>query len=568
MVFDHPLLLAVAVVLPLALAALVIAAYRRRRARLARLGSIDIVSRLVPQSALRAPRWRAVVLALAALLAGVAVAGPRWGVEQTVIRGEGIDLVLALDASLSMMAADVEPNRLTRMKQEVRRLRALSSGDRVGLIAFAGRSYILTPLTLDDAALDLYLDNLDPSVVGQAGSSLSRTIRQGVALLLATNTGSDRALVVMSDGEAFEPEEDVRAAARLAAEKGIMLVTVGFGTTEGGRIPIREGRGRTPTFKRDDQGNIVVTRYSPELLRAAAEEAEGVFIAADATDKAGRVRRALSGLRTQQRATAAGSERRLRYQLFLLPALLLLLVDTALAERRGRRRREPAAATTALPRGAAAAMLALSLSSALACGGPAAEAARAYRAKQYPRAVALFREAVSPNDPRPEMIYNLGTALLAADSLAAAAEALERTTRATEPELRYRSLFNLGLAHLVQGRRAEGDAATAPLDAALATYKTVLLMRSGDGDAKWNYELALREKENSGGGGGGGGDEDEPSPAPQTADRGPPTPQPSGDLGRQRAEQLLNSAAREEREVQAREQRESSPQPPPTGKDW
>ena len=92
-------------------------------------------------------------------------------------------MVLSLDASLSMMAEDERPSRLERMKQEVRRLRAMSPGDRMGVLAFAGRSYVLSPLTIDEGALDLFLDNLDPTVVGQAGSSLARTIKQGVDLL-------------------------------------------------------------------------------------------------------------------------------------------------------------------------------------------------------------------------------------------------------------------------------------------------------------------------------------------------------------------------------------------------
>src|SRR6185436_1338999 len=121
----------------------------------------------------------------------------------------GIDMVFALDASLSMLAADDKPSRLARMKQEVRRLRDMSRGDRVGLIAFAGRSYVLSPLTVDAGALDLFLDNLEPSVVGQAGSSLAKAIRQGTDLLLLTKGGADRALIVMSDGEAFEPVEEV-----------------------------------------------------------------------------------------------------------------------------------------------------------------------------------------------------------------------------------------------------------------------------------------------------------------------------------------------------------------------
>src|SRR5438034_8460866 len=144
----------------------------------------------------------------------------------------------------------------------------MSAGDRVGVIAFAGRSYVLSPLTIDAGALDLFLDNLDPSVVGQAGSSLAKAIRQGTDLLLLARTGADRALVIMSDGEAFENIEDVVAEARRTGQQGIRLVTVGFGTTQGSTIPIRE-RGAN-TLKRDDNGQVVVTRYHPEFLRAAA----------------------------------------------------------------------------------------------------------------------------------------------------------------------------------------------------------------------------------------------------------------------------------------------------------
>ena len=101
------------------------------------------------------------------------------------------------------------------------------------LIAFAGRSYVLSPLTVDAGALDLFLDNLDPSVVGQAGSSLARAIANGTALLMGTRSGADRALIVMSDGEAFEDMPDVITEARRAGQQGIHLVTVGFGSTEG-----------------------------------------------------------------------------------------------------------------------------------------------------------------------------------------------------------------------------------------------------------------------------------------------------------------------------------------------
>jgi Ca-activated chloride channel family protein len=559
--FQTPYLLALALLLPIAAVALVLIAERRKRARLARLGTAEVVSRLMPPATLHNAVIRTILLGTAAALAGIAFAGPRWGVERTVIRSQGIDLVLALDASLSMMATDERPNRLERMRQEVRRLRAISRDDRIALIAFAGRSYILTPLTVDDGAISLFLDNLDPSVVGQAGSSVARAIRQGTALLSSSKAEADRAIVLMSDGESFEPEADVVDAARRAKEAGISLITVGFGTADGAQIPIREGNATVP--KRDETGSIVISRYHPEMLKAAAEAAGGTFIEASATDKATRIRRALATLRTQSRATQAGQEQTPRFQLFLIPAFLLLLLDTFLAERRGRRRVLPAAAAPAT-----AALLLMLLFPPAARADEASDAAKAFRAKQYARAASLYREAIRKGDASPQALYNLGTALLAADSLSAATEPLDRAARAKDAELRYRALFNLGLAHLRQGLKVSGDSAKPALDAALATYKKVLLLRPVDVDAKWNYELALREKKSGGGGGGGGGGQNAPKPEPsENSPQQQPQPRPVGQIGQQQAEQLLNSAAREERDVQGKKQKQN-PVAPPGGKDW
>jgi len=197
------------------------------------------------------------------------------------------------------------------------------------------------------------------------------------------------------------------------------------------------------------------------------------------------------------------------------------------------------------------------------------EAAAHYRAKRYAEAAAEYRRLIAAGDKSEETLYNLGTALLNADSLASAAEVLERASSARSEEVRYRALFNLGLAHLIQGLAAVRDEGDAELDAALAAYKNVLLMRSGDGDAKWNYELALREKEGGGGGGGGGGDDASPSSAPDpNAQPEAPVERPAGGLGQQQAEQILNSAARDERDVQEKRRERSQPPKTRTGKDW
>ena len=570
-VVEKPWLLVLAVVLPVLFVLLLRRARRTRAQRLERLGNLDVVRRLVPPNVLGSSAWRAVRLGAAALLAGIALAGPRWGVERTTVRSTGVDLVLAVDASLSMLATDERPSRLERVKQEIRRLRALSPGDRVGLLAFAGRSYVLSPITVDGGALDLFLDNLDPSVVGQAGSSIAQTIAQGTSLLALTKSGADRALVILSDGEAFEPQDEILASARRAKEQGVSLVTVGFGTTQGSTIPVREGN--RVTEKKDDAGQVVTTHYKPEVLQAAAAAATGTFIPAESNDKAARIKSALARLRTQSRAALGGEDRTPRYQWFLLPAVLLLWLDTVLGGRRGRRRREVAAAETAV----AASLLLVVLT---ACGGSqqAVDASAAYKAKDYRRAASLFAQTIRNGDRTPGALYNYGTALIAADSLAAAAEVLERSVERADPEVRYRGRFNKGLTHLVRGLPSKdttsaaataaaatgvpNDSASAQLKLALADYKRVLIQRPTDLDAKWNYELAL-EKQKSGGGGGGGGGQSNASEAPSKQE---PKPQPT--LAQRQAEQLLGSAEREEREVQSKKQKQNRPEPPPGGKDW
>jgi len=557
-VTDWPWMLPVALLLGALATSLVVVAVRRKRGRLARLAEAPLLARLAPASAVAPAHWRAARLGVATLLAGVAFAGPRWGTEPAIVSGEGIDVVLALDASLSMLATDDRPNRLERMKQEVRRYRDLARSDRIAMLAFAGRSYILTPLTVDDGALELFLDNLDPSIVGQAGSSLSRTITQGTDLLLTSKGGSDRALVIMSDGESFEPIEEIRDAAARATQNGIVLVTVGFGTTAGATIPVPEGGTVVP--KRDENDQVVISRYNPATLQAIAEASNGTFVGAEVTDKATRVRAALQRLRATSRTVSAGASKTPRFQWFVAPALLLLLLDTWRAERVRRRRRAPLALA-----GVAA------LAGCTWSGSAPRDAAREYAVGRYARSAAIYRAAIAAGDARPQLFYNLGTALVAADSLDAAAEPLERASKPEDAELRFRSWFNLGLGHLRRGLAGapDADSTRGSLKTTLETYKRALILRPTDRDAKWNYELALRRQEqNGGGGGGGGGGQSNADQQDQSDADSPQSRQQSGGLGEQQAEQLLNAAAREERGVQGRKQRQSRPQPPPGGKDW
>lgn len=563
-VFDHAWMLPGALALAVVAALLIRAGAARRRARLARYGTDAAIARLAPADAAAPPRARAWRLGFAALCLGLAVAGPRWGRSEQTLQVEGVDVAIALDLSLSMLADDERPSRLERMKQEVRRLRASSPGDRFALIGFAGRSYILSPLTSDDGAIDLFLDNLSPSIVGQAGSAMAPPLRQGIDLLLASRGDADRALVVMSDGEAFDDHADALQLAGEARQAGIHLVTVGFGTPGGSAIPVAGPTG--PSTKRDENGEVVITRYDETLLAALAQAAGGEFIPAEATDKGNRIRRVLSGLETSTREEALRLSRPLRFHWFAGLAFVLLLLDAVFADggrwpRWLRLRRPGAAVGAALAVAVATAALAATPRAAGAQAG-FREALAAQRDGRTGDAIKLYRAAIADGDRRPIVLYNLGTALLAADSLDGAVDALERALFTSDPALRTRSRYNLGLAYLRRGLRLDGDARSSALTNARRAFRTVLLENPGDPDAQWNYELALRAP--TGGGGGGGG-----SSTPQQQGGGaPPQQQTQGPMSRQQAEALLDAAAREERETQARRQRGNTPLRSAGQKDW
>lgn len=572
LVFDAPWLLLLAALLPALVWWLRRQQVVQRARRLARFAETAALDRLVPPTH-RAERRRTWRLVAAAALIGLAMAGPRWGVARGSLTARGIDMAIALDASLSMMAPDEKPNRLERMKQEVRRLRAMSQADRVALIAFAGRSYILTPLTADDGALELFLENLDPSVVGHAGSAMARALRQGTELLMASDGSADRALVLMTDGESFDAVEDVEAAARSAGSQGISVVTVGFGTTQGSTIPVRDGS--VVRNKTDDDGNVVVTRYAPDLLQRAAESAGGTFIPAEASDKASRIRSALRSLRTARRTVDARDDHVPRFLWLLVPALLLLAWDTwrlVVPARRPATRGRPNNETPDAPAGdtvtAAAAklpvtavvLLTLVPLTVVGCAREP-DPAVLFAEGRVADAIAAYRALLTAGDSSSRTVYNLGSAVLGADSLVEAQRLLEAVRKNSDGEVRARARFNAGLAALKQGRTPEHPAAEQQLAAARAAYRDFLTERPGYADAKWNYELALRKQPpQSGGGGGGGGS----GGANDRNDE--PQPQSQGGLDQRQADALLNSAAREEKDVQGRQKRQG--RIPPGGKDW
>jgi len=555
-VFARPWLLAVALLVSGSVAWIGWRTDARRRARLAQLGDLPVLERLIPaRTGGWPPRLRAIVLGAAALCIGIALAGPRWGELRERRRDLGVDIALVLDVSASMLAMDEGGSRLDRMKGDVRRLLATMPGARVALLVVAGRSYILTPLTADHDALELFLDGLDPGMVSQGGTALAQGLTQATQLLGASLDGGDRALIVMSDGETWDEQETVLSAAKAAHDARIVVVTVGYGTTAGATIPVSGGA------KRDADGRPVVTRAMPATLQAIASSAEGVYVDGVAADRPGRVRAALRRLRQTERVANAGVSPIQRYAIFLWPGFILLLLDALFAERSRRVRPAVRAASVIV-----VAVLAIPPHlGAQQSGRGNDEALALYRDRRFVESARALQAQLASGDRSVRTLYNLGTALLAADSVGPATEALDRVvTIAPDADLRFRALFNLGLANLRRARATPRALSGAYYAAAVAAYRRALRTRTNDPDAKWNLELAIREQEQQGGGGGSGGGG--PQPPPST----PPPPSPAQqDLEKQRAAAVLNSAARDERDVQTKRLRDGRPSRDASGvRDW
>jgi Ca-activated chloride channel family protein len=527
MIFEAPLLLALAPVLALALGVLAWLA-RRRRVRLAAAWSAAL-GRDARGRARRGP----LLVAFAALAAGVALAGPRGGRTKVTAESHALSLVLAVDISRSMLAEDVSPSRLQRAVREARRLVQDVDGDRVGLIAFAGRSYILTPLTVDGGAVRMYLDGLDPDLASEGGTSLGAVLQQGGQLLTAGGDLADRVLVVFTDGEGHDSLPDAVAQAQVLRAHGIRLVLVAEGRATPVKIPIRDSAGALIEYKLDEQGQMVYTQRRDDILRAIADAAEGTVVPADLPDQAGAINNIAAALKRSPTSETRISDLIPRAW---IPALLAALILIAF---------------TVLNRGAALAALAgLALLSRDASAQRPTPGDRALAAGDPVGAAQAWLALAGAGISRDTAFYDAGTAALAAAKYDVARRALSEAAKSADPGLRYRALYNLGTAALVQAA-ADSARREALLDEATTNLRAALLLAPASARAKWNLELAQRQRPPHSGGGGGG------TPPPSGgAQRPPPPPPPPGPQGlsQAEAEQILNSMERQERASRADQQ--------------
>jgi len=585
MSFARPEYLSLVLLLPLAAAVALMLWVRRRQAVARAVADAALLERLGAGGLAAVPLSRIVLLCVAAAVLGVAAAGPRWGTRRVEGRSTSRSAVLALDVSKSMLASDVRPSRLERERLFVRRLLREMAGDRLGLVVFAGRAYVLSPLTVDHGALNLYVDALDPGIVSQGGSSIASAIMQSTDLARgASETAGDRAVVLISDGEALEDEDAVMQAAERAVAAGVIVHTVGIGTSSGAPVPELDAGGRTSgEFKRDENGRVVISRLNGNLLAEVARRTGGRYIESDHAGAMERLLGALGGMSRVDAESGQRTEPREREGIFLAIALLLLLLDTWL-ERGGRGARLARPLHGLVPAGArAAAILAVLFFGTAAGIGDRERGNRLYRAGKYAEAVQAYEAAVRAGDTSPELRYNLGTALLQLGRYPEAEQNFRAALDAVEPDLRERTFYNLGNRFLTAARADPDPRRQAPLlDAAIEAYQRSLRLDPADAQSKWNLELALRDRQQNpqpsqggpdpqdqppnqdqqqgGGGGGGGGQQRDPAQNQNRASSRAP-------LSREEADRVLSAVEQDEREL-TRDKLRKGQRRTPVRRDW
>lgn len=595
MSFAHPELLWLALALP-ALVGLGVWAWSRRRRRAARaLGSESLLERIGAGDLASTPAARLVLLVLAAAALGFAAAGPRWGLETVEEGGRAADVVLALDVSRSMLATDVSPDRMERQRLLARRIVRELAGDRLGLVAFAGRAYALTPLTGDHGMISLYLDALDPDIVSQGGSTLSAAVRQAADLVRGPEDAGRGVVVLVSDGEALEDRDAVLREAERAARVGVTIHTVGVGTTSGAPVPARPGPdGISRDYTRGPDGEVVISRLDEELMRAVADATGGRYVRLGEAGATDALVRTLAGLDRVEGDPRRGVRPRARHAAFILLALVLLATDGLL---RPRRRTRPAAAEprpaaaapgpTGGPRAAGgaartSALLLLVVLTTAAVFGGFERGNRHYRAGEYREAVEAYQSALGTRADGPVLRYNLGTALLRLGRYQEAEEHLRRALDTVDPGTRGHVHYNLGLRFLEEARdNPDPQAAAALYEAAVEAYRQALRLGPADGEAKWNYELALQERDEHQQSTASGGDEQDQEQDPQEGGEGvgspapgrpdDPAAQPHGTdhapMTQEEAERILAAMEQDERELLQDRLRQGRQETPPT-RDW
>lgn len=272
------------------------------------------------------------ILSFSIVLLIFTLANPQVGSKIEEVKQAGIDVYILLDVSNSMQAEDIKPNRLQKAKYEISKLINRLRGDRIGLIVFAGQAFVQFPLTTDYSAADLFLSAVDNSTVPQQGTAISLAIELALQSF-KHDEETKKAIIIITDGE--DHEGNLKESVENAVKQGVVIYTIGMGSPTGSPIPVYNSAGMQIDFKKDNQGNVVLTKLDEATLQEIAQLGNGAYYRSTTTsDELNSIYNDLSKLETTEFGTTRITDYEDRYYYFLIPALILLLAELFISNKK------------------------------------------------------------------------------------------------------------------------------------------------------------------------------------------------------------------------------------------
>lgn len=328
--FAHPEVLYLLVVIPLLILFYVVMRNRKKKA-IAEFGNPELLAPLMPLLSFRRGAWKFVLVLLSLLFVITGAAGPQFGSKLQQVKKKGIELMLVLDVSNSMMAQDIKPSRLEKAKLAISRMIGKLSNDKVGMIVFAGDAYVQLPITTDYSSARLFLSGINTDIVPIQGTAIGAAIDAAVRSF-TPETETSKAIIVITDGE--NHQDDAVAAAQAARKKGIYVHTIGMGLEQGAPIPEKGNPGQ---FMRDNRGNVIVSKLDEATLREVAKAGEGLYVRASNTDVG--LNTLLDEINNMEKSLLEErvySDYAEKYQYFLLVGLFFIFLEFVILGRKNR----------------------------------------------------------------------------------------------------------------------------------------------------------------------------------------------------------------------------------------
>lgn len=450
----------------------------------ARFGKLDLISKLEESHSVRRYNLKKYLLLASLFFLILALTRPQWGTRLVTVSREGIDILIALDVSASMLATDIKPNRITKAKQEVNSLMDKLKGDRIGIVVFAGSAFIFCPLTMDYTAAQMFLDNVEIGVVPKPGTAIGEAIRTSI-LGFNQKEKKHKVLILLTDGEDHE-SEPLQAAGE-AAKEGIKIYTIGIGTEAGEPIPIQNESGFSSGFKKDEEGNVVLSRLDPSTLQQIAFTSGGKYYPATTGEmELDKIYYEISGMEKKELQGNLVIQYEERYQFFLFLSLILLIAEFFISDRKKMKITKQITTESMSKVGAATLIFLLALSN-LSWGDSYSslnnKGNQMYKKRDFQKAQEYYQKAEIEKPESPQINYNLGNNWHQQKQWEQALQNYQRALQ-SKPDLKQAQIYyNMGNTFYRMEQYPE----------ALEAYKKCLEIDPNDQDAKYNLEYVLKK---------------------------------------------------------------------------